>query len=88
MVTIRATAGDVPITSGVHVAASSTDFVPTLAVGTRSRGCAGLVSEAGREITATSTMLIAKNSTETVYVINSQETVFLETVLVMLSSMA
>ena len=60
MVNIRATAGDVPITSGVDMAVSSTDFAPNLAVGTRSRGCADLVSEAGREITATSTSLIVR----------------------------
>ncbi|KAK2159324.1 hypothetical protein NP493_1727g00000 [Ridgeia piscesae] len=69
MVTIRATAGDVPITSGVHVAASSKDFAPTLAVGTRSRGCAGLAvppvltesdraSDSGTAITRTASAVI------------------------------
>ena len=57
MATTRATAGDVPITSGVDVAISSTDSAPSSAVGTRSRGCAGLVSETYFEITTMSTML-------------------------------
>ena len=36
MVTTRATAGDVPITSGVDVAVSSTDSALSSVVGTRS----------------------------------------------------
>ena len=60
MATTRVTAGDAPITFGVDVAISSTDSAPGSAVGTRSKGCAGLVSETCLEITPKQIMLVVR----------------------------